>query len=91
MGWETSNGILENKVNFIIVLLRIHPFPQFHPAFKKWQFLGFHLGRFPSFRIPPGIRFVFLDIKRTQSTDFNPVTFCKRVGHFIKKQVYNFH
>jgi len=57
--------------------LCIHPLPQFLTTFKKRQFLGFHFGWFTSFRIPPGIRLVFLDIEGTQSTDFDPVTLCE--------------
>jgi hypothetical protein len=65
----------------------IHPFFQFFPDFKKWQFLGRHRNGLPSFGIPSLIGFIFFNKKRTQSPDFNPITLCKRRRDLIKKYI----
>lgn len=67
-------------------VLTIHPFLQLLARFEKRQFFRFDLNLLPCFGITAGIPTVFFNENGKQAPDFNSVSLCKRLGHFIEKK-----
>jgi hypothetical protein len=70
--------------------LVIDPFFELFSALEKRQPFGGDLNLFSGFGVSAHIAFVFLDVKAAKPPDFNPLSFDKRIGKRIEKDVYHF-
>jgi hypothetical protein len=67
----------------------IHPVLEVLACLEKGQFLRCNLNLLSGFRVPSGVRLIFLNEKRIKAPDFNSISISQCAGYFIENQVYD--